>query len=90
MPPLPLEEKMTNVECVADLMKSSSFGPLAQMFVVDALLKHATKVSKLSDEDLDEWPENPLFHPHSWRGVAKEIRENLELHLGQESSSDDT
>ncbi|CAB3873756.1 hypothetical protein [Achromobacter ruhlandii] len=80
-------ERMTNVECVADLMEYSSFGPLAQMFVVDALLKHATTVSQLSDEALEEWPENPLFHPHSWRGVAKEIRAKLERHLDHPASS---
>ncbi|WMD19665.1 MULTISPECIES: hypothetical protein [Achromobacter] len=77
---------MTNVECVADLMEFSSYGPLAQMFVVDALLKHATTVAELSDAELEAWPENPLFHVHSWRGVAQEIKRKLEKHLGEASA----
>lgn len=81
---------MTNVECVTDLMEFSSYGPLAQMFVVDALLKHATSVAKLSDEDLQSWPENHLIHPHSWRGVAQEIKMKLEQHLNSDASSEVT
>lgn len=80
------EEKMTNVECVADLMEFSSYGALAQMFVVDALLKHATTVAQLSDAELEAWPANPMFHVHSWRGVAQQIKDKLERHLGEASA----
>lgn len=68
---------MTNVECVTDLMEFSSYGPLAQMFVVDALLKHATSVAKFSDEDLQNWPENHLIHPIHGEVLRKKSKRNL-------------
>jgi hypothetical protein len=63
-----------NVQAVKNLMEFSEFGPLSQAFVMDALAKHAKRVSESKPED---YPENCFVRPESWIGVAKEINDKL-------------
>ena len=72
----------TNVECVTKLMEYSRFGALSQAFVIDALMRHAETVAKLTDEQVAHLDANPtLFSMNAWRAVAQEIKTALDLHL---------
>jgi hypothetical protein len=68
------KEQKTNVETVTELMEFSNFGPLAQVFVIDALCKMSEAVAESKVED---YPDTGFIHPEAWIGVAKEIREKL-------------
>ncbi|MDD5363659.1 MAG: hypothetical protein PHN88_16165 [Ignavibacteria bacterium] len=65
----------TNVQKVKNIMEFSAFGPMAQLFVMDALLKQSNLASKMEKKD---WPKNSFVSYESWVGVAKEIKEKLE------------
>ncbi|WP_185732926.1 hypothetical protein [Burkholderia seminalis] len=42
-----MTQRMTNLECLTDIMEFSRYGALAQAFVMDALSKHAEHIAKL-------------------------------------------
>lgn len=67
-------KRKTNAQVVRDLMENSKHGALAQMFVIDALTKHAEMVSE-ADPKLFV---NSLVHPQAWIGVATEIKQKLD------------
>ena len=69
------KKQKTNVQIVKEIMEFSDFGPLAQMFIIDAITKQAEAVSKTTAKD---YPENMMIHPEAWINVAKEIKEKLE------------
>lgn len=69
-----MRKPKTNVETVKNLMEFSKYGPLAQLFVMDALVKQAERVAESTPED---YPENSMVNPEAWIGVAKEILEKL-------------
>jgi hypothetical protein len=68
----------TNVEAVVDLMEWSKYGALAQVFVIDALVKQAARVANAPPGAIED---NGFIAPEAWRGVAREIAEKLERHL---------
>ena len=68
-----------NVSAVVELMEFSKFGPLAQVFVIDALLKQAQKVAAMDPATAK--CENPMLSFDAWHGVAKEIAAKLNAHL---------
>jgi hypothetical protein len=68
---------MTNIEKVHYLMTYSSYGALAQLFVMDALHKWADIISKASPEQVG----NGLVNGEAWIGVAREIRNALQTDL---------
>lgn len=70
----------TNVEAVTALMEFSRYGALAQMFVIDALSKHAKAVAEAAPEALASM-EGGFISPEAWQGVAREIMEKLDKHL---------
>lgn len=72
---------LTNVEFVTDMMQFSRFGPLAQMFVLDALTKQATTVANLTKEQLAPMKDS-IVAPEAWQGVAIEIRDKLNTRYG--------
>jgi hypothetical protein len=72
-------KRKTNVEIVVDLMEFSKYGPLAQIFVIDALVKVSERVAEAR---LDEIDGGSFLSPEAWQGVAREIREKLERHTG--------
>jgi hypothetical protein len=69
-----MKEHLTNIEFVTEIMDFSRYGGIAQMFVIDALLKQSESVAKSKPED---YPKNMIVHPESWIGVAKEISQKL-------------
>ncbi|MCF1444893.1 hypothetical protein ACI2VK_25210 [Ralstonia nicotianae] len=76
----------TNVDFVRELMEFSCFGPLAQMFVIDALSKWSDKIAQTPIEDLRKAFEgNPLLGAEAWQGVAREIKEKLDTHFARQS-----
>jgi hypothetical protein len=67
----------TNTAAVRDMMEYSNFGALAQLFIIDAISKHAEAVSKATPESVD----TGLIAGAAWVGVAKEIRAKMDVHL---------
>lgn len=72
-------KRKTNVELITYLMNYSKHGALMQGFIIDALGKHANKVAESTPAD---YPEDCMVSPEAWIGVAKELKEALDLHLG--------
>jgi hypothetical protein len=70
----------TNVQAVTDIMEFSMYGPLAQLFIIDALLKHSTIVADASVEEFASVG-SAFISPVAWQGVAREIKRRVELHL---------
>ena len=71
-----MSKRKTNVQTITDIMEFSSFGALAQVFVMDALAKAAERVASAPPEAFENW-DNQLIAPEMWRGVAEEIRLKL-------------
>jgi len=74
-----MAKHLTNTQFVKRLMEDSAFGPLAQIFVMDALLQRSDIVAAAD-------PNDPVFNNSfmsgpAWIGVAKEIKEKLAAHL---------
>lgn len=69
----------TNSETVTEMMDFSKFGALAQVFIMDAIGKHAKAVAKMDLKKIDpkEWT---FISAEAWIGVAKEIEEKLKVH----------
>lgn len=74
----------TNVDVITEIMEFSRFGALSQMFVIDALSKAARAMADAPPEDFagEEW-KNSFMSPEAWQGVAREIADKLDKHLGQ-------
>ena len=70
-----MPKRTTNTKFIMDLMTSSKFGALVEVFVIDALSKQARDVANATLEQL----ENPIISPEAWRGVAREIHEKIEV-----------
>jgi hypothetical protein len=77
-----MTKRKTNTALVRGIMEHSRYGALAQMFVIDALVKHADAVAKSTPSD---YPENSWIHPEGWIGVAKEIKTALDEHLAPDA-----
>ncbi len=68
-----------NVEFITEMMMHSHFGPLAQVFVMDALGKFAHIVADAPRESFDRM--HGFVCPEAWQGVAREIATKIDLHL---------
>lgn len=75
------QKHFTNLEKISEIMEYSNFGALAQVFVMDAVSKHARLIAKTSIEDL-ECMRDGLISPESWQGVAAEIETKLQNYYG--------
>lgn len=79
-----MSKPKTNIELVCELMDFSPFGPLAQMFVIDALTKWSDKIADTPIEELRKAFEgNPLISAEAWQGVAREIKEKLDANFSR-------
>ena len=79
-----MQNRMTNLECLTDIMEFSRYGALAQAFVMDALSKHAKRVATLPLDELQEQlGDHPLVSARAWHGVAQEIHTKLEAHFAR-------
>jgi hypothetical protein len=66
-------ENLTNVEFVTHLMERSNHGPLAQLFIIDALEKWSDIIAKADPAQLD----TPFISGKAWVSVAREIQDKL-------------
>ena len=71
----------SNVDVVIDIMEYSTYGALAQVFIMDAIAKHADAVAKMTAADFPEGV-GAMVAPSHWIGVAKEIKVKMDAHLG--------
>jgi len=71
-----MNQHMTNVEFVTDLMEYSKYGAMVQLFVIEALHHYSNTVANASPEQFEEW--NGLISPQAWQGVAREIAEKID------------
>lgn len=71
---------MTNTEFVEDIMEYSRFGPLAQLFVLEAISKYAKACANAKPEDMD----NGLISGEMWQAVAKDIHEKCEARYNKD------
>jgi hypothetical protein len=68
-----MPKPQTNVQFVKSIMEVSKYGPLAQLFVLDALDKWSKLISETDPAKVD----NALISGEAWVGVAKEIHQKL-------------
>lgn len=78
----------TNIDIVVDIMQHSRFGPLSQVFVMEAITRYAEQLSQATVADLTPPEPEPLpdgtrrvnigINPPAWIGVAKEIKAKLD------------
>jgi hypothetical protein len=68
----------TNVEFVTRLMERSKSGPLAQLFIVEAVRKYAEACSKAEPKQMDVG----FITGAQWKRTAEEIHAEMETHLG--------
>ena len=69
-----MAKQETNIQFVKNLMEQSNYGPLAQLFVIDAIAKFADKVATADPKDA----ESALVSGEAWIGVAKEIKSKID------------
>jgi hypothetical protein len=62
--------RKTNEQIVRDLMRFSRFGALSQVFVIDAIRKHADRVARATPDQIGDG----LISAEAWIGVAQEIK----------------
>ena len=75
---------MTNLECLTQIMTFSRYEALAQVFVMEALSKHAEHIAQMPLDELEEkFGDHPMIGANAWQLVAKEIHEKLEAHFAQ-------
>ena len=75
--------RCTNTEVLHNIMEHGPTGALAQMFVIDALTKHAKHVIDNEDEVLKNM-ENGFIHGPAWVATAQAIKASLDEHLDQQ------
>jgi hypothetical protein len=69
--------RKTNQQTLKDIMDFSHYGVLAEIFVMDALIKAVRRVSEATPEDL-KGMEGTFIPPEAWQGVAREIKDKLD------------
>ncbi len=67
----------TNQQLIKHLMDFSAFGAMGEMFIVDAIRKHAKAVAATTP-DHPAYKECGMIHIPSWIGTAKDIHEKCE------------
>lgn len=59
-------------------MRFSNFGALSQLFIIDAIQKHAERVGAAP-----AIPDSPMISGEAWKGVAREIAERFAANYDQ-------
>lgn len=68
----------TNTEFVTELMTYSDHGALSQIFIIDAIRKHAERVAAADPTTID----SDFISGERWVGVAREIKRKLDANYG--------
>ncbi|MCK4125859.1 hypothetical protein ACI2TT_25410 [Ralstonia nicotianae] len=67
-------------------MDFSRFGPLAQMFVIDALSKWSDMIANTPIDELrSAFEGNPLIGAEAWQSMAREIKEKRDAHFARQN-----
>lgn len=71
--------KQTNVEFVTELMELSSYGPLTQVFIIEAIRYYSEQVS-----NTPEPPDNitEFINPKLWHKIATDINSKMKARYG--------
>lgn len=64
----------TNIEFVTRIMDFSNYGPLTQLFILEAIRNWSDLVAEADPSKVD----TPMISGHAWVGVAREIKAKLE------------
>lgn len=67
--------RSSNQEFLADLMNFSRFGPLAEVFIMEAVRLQAKEVAAQDPAKADQ---NTMLSPHLWVNVARDISARFE------------
>lgn len=74
----------TNVQFMKRIMEFSRYGALSQLFIMDALKKHADHIANMPYAEFKaQFGDNALVNANAWQGVAKEIAQEFELHYSK-------
>ena len=73
--------KMSNVEFVVELMQFSRYGVLAQLFIMDAIIKYSTVVAAVDDPTPYT---SALIDGRRWVECARDIKRQLDEFYGDE------
>lgn len=68
----------SNVRTVKGIMENSKYGAIAEMFVIDVLMKQSELIAKQDPKKID----SGFVNGEAWVGVAKEIALKLEEAYG--------
>ena len=78
--PKPTHVPRTNQQMLREIMSFSRFGPLAEVFVMEAVVKYADEVAAATPDQVEG---GGLINGSAWIGVAKEIKTKLDAHYGR-------
>ena len=67
--------RTANQEFLTDMMTFSRFGPMAKVFIMEAVRLHAQAVAV---QDPDKADQNSMVSPHWWANVARDITARFE------------
>tara|TARA_R110000822_G_scaffold11698_15_gene42502 strand:+ start:743 stop:970 length:228 start_codon:yes stop_codon:yes gene_type:complete len=69
----------TNIELITRVCEFAKTGPMAQLFLLDAIMRHSDLVSGLTVEDVAiSFGNNPMLSPEGWHAAACEWKEELD------------
>lgn len=74
-----------NLEMIRKLMEHSNAGPVMQAFILQALISHAEKMLKATDEQLGG--DRGLVSPTVWRTCAGEVQKAMDERLDEANSN---
>ena len=84
MPSSTSARKMSNIEFVVELMQFSRYGPLAQMLIIDAIIKYSAVVAAATDPAPYT---NGLIDGRLWIECGRDIKRQLDEFYGDENST---
>ncbi len=74
-----VEGRETNAEFVARLMEFAKSGPIAQLFIIEAVRRYAEQCKDADPKKL----ETGIIPGAHWKRCAVEIHEEVSKHLGE-------
>jgi hypothetical protein len=75
------KKRKNNVQFVKHIMDTSTYGPLMQAFVIQALDQYSKKIANIPIEEMRKiMADNPVS-PDVWHGCATELQTELQKHL---------
>lgn len=74
-----VEGHETNEQLIARLMEFAKCGPIAQLFIIEAVRKYAEACAAADAKKLD----SGIISGAQWKRCAVEIHEEMNRHLGE-------